>query len=299
METIFGSICPTPPLFNELQARTVFDALSAHIAIIDETGFIIETNAAWRDFGRQNGLPEGYEAMGKNYLTICDSTGGEDAPAARKIADGIRKVAAGEIREFRKDYPCHSAIRQYWYYLRAVRITGESPVRLIISHEDITELKLAEEALRQSREESETRRQELEEMNIALKVLLKQRELDKVDLEKRVLSNIKELVFPYIEKLKRSSLRQREKTFINIVSEHLNDIISPFMQRLSNVNVLLTPQETQVAMLVKDGKTSQEISDILNISEATVGFHRKNVRKKLGIGNKTGNLRSFLMSLAQ
>jgi DNA-binding CsgD family transcriptional regulator len=298
METPPDVSCPDPSLFMELQARVVFDALSAHIAIIDETGRIKETNAAWRHFGRQNGLPEDYDTLNENYLAICDNTKGEDAPMARKIADGIRKVIAGQIREFRKDYPCHSATRQHWYYLRAVRIAGERMVRVIISHEDISELKLTEDALRKSREESETHRQRLEEMNIALKVLLKQRELDKVELEKRVLANIKELVLPYLNKLKHSALKPREKTFVDIVSDHLNDIISPLMQRLSHVHILLTPQETQVATLVKDGKTSQEISDILHISEATVSFHRKNVRKKLGLSNKPGNLRSHLMSLA-
>lgn len=299
METTPDVSCPDPSLFIELQARTVFDALSAHIVIIDENGFILETNKAWRDFGRQNGMPEGYDARGENYLTVCDKTEGEDAPLARKIGDGIRKVTAGLIREFRLDYPCHSATRQHWYYLRSVRVAGGNPVRVIISHEDITELKLAEEALRRSREESENHRQRLEETNIALKVLLKHRESDKVELEKRVLANVKELVLPYLNKLKRSPLKQREKTFVDIVSDHLNDIISPLMQRLSNVNILLTPQETQVATLVKDGKTSQEISDILNIAESTVSFHRKNVRKKLGLNNKPGNLRSHLMSLAK
>jgi DNA-binding CsgD family transcriptional regulator/PAS domain-containing protein len=299
MEKPSGAACPDPSQFMALQARTIFDALSAHIAILDETGVIVETNAAWRLYGRQNGMPEGYDAKGENYLEICDKTEGPEAPAARKTADGIRRVIAGETEEFRQDYPCHSDVQKRWYYLRAVRIAGGNPMRVIISHEDITELKLAEEALRQSREEIEIHRQGLEETNIALKVLLKRRESDQMELEKRVLANIKELVFPYLNKLKRAALQPREKSFVEIVSDHLNDIISPLMQRLSNVNIFLTPQEMQVASLVKDGKTSQEISDILNISEATVSFHRKNMRKKLGLSNKSGNLRSYLMSLSK
>lgn len=274
-----GAACPDPSLVIDLKARTIFDALSAHIAIIDETGVIIDTNAAWRNYGRLSGMPEDYIDLGVNYLTVCHKTEGADAPVAQKIADGIRNVIDGEIREFKHDYPCHSPTQQRWYYLRAVRIADATPVRVIISHEDITELKLAEEALRQSRAESEIHRQDLAETNIALKVLLKQRESDRMELEKRVLANIKELVFPYLNKLKTSSLKPREKSFVGIISDHLNDIISPLMQRLSNVNIFFTPQEMQVASLVKDGKTSQEISDILAISEATVSFHRKNMRK--------------------
>jgi hypothetical protein len=40
----------------------------------------------------------------------------------------------------------------------------------------------------------------LEEVNTALKVLLKRRDEDKVELEKKVMANVDELLKPYIEK---------------------------------------------------------------------------------------------------
>ena len=52
------------------------------------------------------------------------------------------------------------------------------------------------------------------------------------------------------------------------------------------------------ASLVKDGKTSKEIADVLNVSETTVNFHRKNLRVKFGLRNKRTNLRSYLMSIS-
>jgi DNA-binding CsgD family transcriptional regulator len=70
------------------------------------------------------------------------------------------------------------------------------------------------------------------------------------------------------------------------------------MQRLSNASILLTPQEMQIATLVKDGKASKEIAAILNVSEATVHFHRKNLRKKFGLNNTRTNLRSYLLSMS-
>ena len=133
--------------------------------------------------------------------------------------------------------------------------------------------------------------------NIALKVLLKQRELDRVDLEQKVLGNIKKLVFPYMEKLKNLQLNKNQKAMLDIIESHLKDIVSPFLKRLSALNKILTPQELQIATLIKDGKSSKEIAAMLNISLSTINFHRKNLRAKFGLSNKRSNLQSYLSSL--
>jgi DNA-binding CsgD family transcriptional regulator len=287
-----------PLSFSEELAKTVLDSLSAHIAILDANGVILETNRAWCNFSAQSGIPPEFEYKGINYLNICDATTGSDADIAQDVADGIRAVIKGELNEFLLDYPCHSKDSKHWYYLRAIRMSAKEPIRVVVSHEEITDLKLTEEALRKSREALEEQKQSLEEANIALKVLLKQREDDRLELENKVLTNVKELVLPYVEKLKNSRLRPKDKTLAEIIETHLNDIISPLLQKFTHAKILLTPQEMQVAALVKDGKTSKEIADILNVSEATVNFHRKNLREKFGLKGKQANLRSYLMSIS-
>jgi len=286
-------------LFTDELARTVLNSLSAHIAILDETGKILETNVAWQNYAIRNGMPPDYDARGTNYLKVCEAAAGSDAEDAGKVAIGIRSVIRGDLAEFLYDYPCHSEDGQHWYYMRVIRMAGEGPVRVVTSHEEITALKKTEEALRKSQEELIVQKQSLEETNIAMKVLLKQREEDKLELERKVLSNVKDLVFPYVDKLKSGRLKPNEQTLVDIIDNHLHDIISPFLQRLSNASILLTPQEMQVASLVKDGKTSKEIADILNVSETTVNFHRKNLRIKFGLRNKRTNLRSYLISISQ
>lgn len=156
--------------------------------------------------------------------------------------------------------------------------------------EEIDERNLVEAELR-------IKTRDLEELNIALKVLLKKRDEDKLELEEKIVGNVKELIFPYLEKLKRKNFGKREQTYLEIVESNLNAIISPFERTLSSKFIKLTPSEIQVANLIKLGKTSKEIAALSNLSFKTIEFHRDNIRTKLGLKNKKVNLRTHLMSL--
>ncbi|CAB5079425.1 diguanylate cyclase/phosphodiesterase (GGDEF & EAL domains) with PAS/PAC sensor(s) [Olavius algarvensis associated proteobacterium Delta 3] len=286
------------PDFTDPLAQTVLNSLSAHIAILDHQGVIVETNRAWRKFAGRGEMTGDVSSVGVNYLKLCDATTGPEADDAAVVAQGIRSVIAGKEEEFLYDYPCHAPDGKHWYYLRTIRMNGVEPVHVVVSHEEITALKLTEEALRRNENELMEQKQSLEEANIALKVLLTQRENDKVELEQKVLSNVRELVFPYVEKLMNARLKPRERTLVEITHAHLNDVISPLLQRLKSAQMILTPQEIQVAALVKEGRSSKEIADILTVSVTTVNFHRKNLRKKFGLSNTRQNLRAYLMSLS-
>lgn len=282
----------------DVLARTVLNSLSAHIAILDADGVILETNKAWRRFAADNSAGEEDRSIGINYVTLCEAARGAGARDAHNVAKGIRQVIEGHLDEFLYDYPCHSPSGKHWYYMRAIRTADEKPLRVVVSHEDITALKLTEEALRRSQKSLNDQAQSLEESNIALKVLLNQRDLDRQALERKVLSNVKGLVFPYVEKLKAARLKPRERTLVEIIDTHLQDIISPLLQNIANADILLTPQEMHIAALVKDGRSSKEIAEILHISEATVSFHRKNLRIKFGLQSRRVNLRSYLLSMS-
>lgn len=280
--------------------NTAMNSLSANMAILDENGVILETNRSWQRFGLENKIETPADTVGLNYLEICDSTIGdpEEVRKAREVADGIRKVIAGDVDEFATDYPCHSPEEKRWCYVRATRMAAPDPLRVVMSHEDVTAIKLVEEALRERELELELQTQKLEETNTALRVLLKAREEDKQKLEEKVLANVKELIIPYLKDLKNAGLDGRQKAYLEIVESNLNDIISPFLHQLSSKYLNLTPREIQVATLVKEGKATKEIAEMLHLSMNAVDFHRKNIRKKLGLKNKKANLRTHLLSLS-
>ena len=162
---------------------------------------------------------------------------------------------------------------------------------------EIEERKSIEKELRKREEELKINAESLGEMNSALKVLLKKRDEDKTELEEKVVTNVKELIDPYIETLQKSNLSPRQKSCLDVVDNNLKQIISPFLQRFSSKYLNLTPKEIQIASLIKEGKTTKDIADLLTSSVDAVEFHRKNIRKKLGIKNKKMNLRSYLLSL--
>jgi PAS domain S-box-containing protein len=163
--------------------------------------------------------------------------------------------------------------------------------------QEIEERKQVEQELRKREAELETKTNELEEVNTALRVLLKRRDEDKAEIEEKILFNVKELVLPYIERLRGSGMDAKQTACVNILESNLNNIVSPVIHKLSSKFLGLTPTEIQIANLVKEGKTTKDIAEILNSSSSTIGFHRRNIRKKIGIMNRKANLRSHLLSM--
>jgi len=139
----------------------------------------------------------------------------------------------------------------------------------------------------------------LDETSTALRVLLKMRDRDKAELEENILFNVKQLVFPLLEKLKKSRLNNKQISCISILESNLKNIISQFPCRLFLKYLNLSPSEVRVANLVREGKTTKEIAELFNLSGKTIESYRKNIRKKIGIKNKKANLRSHLLSIKQ
>jgi PAS domain S-box-containing protein len=133
---------------SERFAYATLDALSEHVAVLDERGTVIAVNRAWREFAGANSLsPEGL-GEGSNYFAACVSATGEGAADAARFAAGLRAVIGGSLNEFSLEYPCHSPTQRRWFIARATRFELEGHVRAVVTHANITKRRLAEEALR-------------------------------------------------------------------------------------------------------------------------------------------------------
>ena len=166
---------------------------------------------------------------------------------------------------------------------------------------EISARKQMEQELREAHDALECRvaerTRELSETNSALKVLLQQRDLDRVELEDKVLANINDQVMPYIAKLEKLTTGSRERSYLGLLKSSLTEIVSPFSNYLTAKCSTLTPTEIEVTNLIKQGKKTKDIARLMTLSTSTIDFHRNNIRKKLGIQHNKTNLQSYLATL--
>jgi DNA-binding CsgD family transcriptional regulator len=162
---------------------------------------------------------------------------------------------------------------------------------------DITESKQAQDTLLAREQELEDKTHELEEMNAALRVLLKKREDDRIELAEKIQLNAKQLIEPYLDNLKQTRLTPRQASLLDMIVTNLDEIISPFARGLTSAKHKLTPQEIKIASLIRQGKTTKNIAELMSLSSRTIEFHRRKIRHKLGLKHKSDRLQSYLMSL--
>lgn len=124
--------------------QKTLDALLAHIAILNEDGTIIAVNSAWNAFATRNGLIESFCGPGTNYLQVCERSAGERSEEADIVACGIRDVRAGRLPDFHHEYPCHSPAERRWFTVRITRFEIEGESRIVVTHDNITQRKVAE-----------------------------------------------------------------------------------------------------------------------------------------------------------
>ena len=151
------------------------------------------------------------------------------------------------------------------------------------------------ERLKQAEESLEAKTKSLEEVNVALKVLLDGREKASNELAGRILSNAQQLIQPYLQKLKESTLDISQTAWVEIIATNLREITSPFLRNLNAPH--FTPRELEIIQLLKQRKTSREIAELMHIKHEGVEIHRHNIRKKLGLANTRTNLQAYLLSL--
>ncbi|WP_310600873.1 PAS domain S-box protein [Desulfobulbus sp.] len=222
--------------------------------------------------------PEGKAAMADQVGRLRRGVAMQSSDMTLTRRSGVRFPAVASIHPFAR---------------HAGRFT-----RAVGAFRDISELMLIHEKLQSMNDELELRVKErtaeLHESNVALKVLLNKREEDKVTLSGQILANSAKLVEPYLERLLSSGLNEQQRMLVEILRANIEELTVPFANAISSKLSRLTPAEIQVANLVKLGKRTKEIAEIMRLSPGTISIHRKNIRRKLELTHKKTNLQTML-----
>jgi PAS domain S-box-containing protein len=133
------------PLFG-----AVLDALPAHIAILDETGSIVAVNETWRLFVQENGLVSPTCGVGSRYREVCAAATGLGETEAEAVVAGIGAILDGAQKEFSLEYSCAGGLSGRYFVARATAFPAGDRFWAVVAHEEITQRKEVERALRVS-----------------------------------------------------------------------------------------------------------------------------------------------------
>lgn len=258
---------------------TIINSLPGLFFILDEEFRFLR----WND-----NLPKisGYSAKELQRMTCLDFHYEEDRGF---MAKEIKKTFLAGEKQLEADIVMKDgSVKTFFFTARQFNYQNKSCS--VGTGIDITEQKRVENELKNHAES-------LEDANIALRVLMNQKIVNQKDVEEKLQVNVNDLVLPYLQKLKKAGLDDRNKNYLAALERNLHDILSPFMKNFEAAHKNLTPQEIQIIDLLKQGKKTKEIAAMLDASVKTIETHRNHIRKKLNLIKAKVNLRSHILSL--
>ncbi len=137
-------------LESERFAKETLNSIWSRVAVLDENYNIIETNKSWDDSIIQRSFNPLIFPKGENYLKSLESKLSSLHEEGYKLIELIKEVSSGKVNSLSME---HSFLRnnsQVWCLATISRFIGEGPLRLVVKHEDITELKINQRKIEQS-----------------------------------------------------------------------------------------------------------------------------------------------------
>jgi DNA-binding CsgD family transcriptional regulator len=256
--------------------KAFFNAFPGLIALLDEKGTIIQVNRAWIDKGLKSGLFFRPDTIGYNYLELCERAKDEGDETGRKVLEGLKEVLDKRSEVFSMQYSLNiEGILQP--YLLTIFPLPTKPRLIAVVHQEMPKDYSIMSGLAQGTQKEEGSTSE----DLS-------REFKFYDLLENKIIPFFRLIMPSLPSELKNTLFDLEREVRDALLEEAKKY-----HPLSGLSL----REAQVALLVKEGKSSEEIAKLLGLSKSAVDFYRKRLRKKFGLKGKKERLSEYLKEL--
>lgn len=253
--------------------KAFFQVFPGLIALLDEKGTIIQVNRAWVDKGLKSGLFFRPDTIGYNYLELCERAKDAGDDTARKVLEGLKEVLEKRSEVFSMQYSLNiEGILQP--YLLTIFPLPTKPRLIAVVHQEMPKDYSIMSELAQGTEKKEASTSEDLSREFKFYALL----------ENKIIPFFR-LIMPHLPS-------ELKNTLLNLETE----VREALFEEAKKYHPLsgLSLREAQVALLVKEGKSSEEIAKVLGLSKSAVDFYRKRLRKKFGLKGKKERLSEYL-----
>lgn len=282
--------------WQRLFSSRILDKLPVGLALLDRKFVLREQNRTYADYLRIYSPSGPGKALNMCYFDYM--------PGSKlQLENLFRETRDLKMTETLYDYELWLAYKAgkeptYWDANLTPAFDQEGKVSgIVIFCLDVTRRFRALEMARNAEKELAQLSKKLADAKSALRVMLDLKNETQKDLEEQFTVNVHDVVLPLIARLKGGGLNRQHREILDLIESSLFNIASNFAHKLTGPAFRLTPREILIASLIKAGKTTKEIAEMLVISSSSIEFHRANIRKKLGLTNQKINLRSFLLAL--
>jgi len=274
----------------------LLDNIPAGVAFLDRDFILRKQNRTYANYLRNYSPINPDKAIGKSYFDYIPGS-------EYQLGDWFRETRDCGLFETQYDYALRLKYDKgetltYWDATISPVFNADGKTSgILIFCLDVTRRFKATEVASEFQNQLESTLKKLDQAKSTITTLLDLKEEVRVDLEERFSLNASDLLLPLIERLQKSQLNEEQRRILTLIETAVVDITAKFSSKLNSPSLRLTPREILIAFLIKTGKTSKEIADMLTVSPASIEFHRANIRKKIGLTHSKTNLRSFLLSV--
>ena len=274
----------------EARYRTVVEDQTELISRFTSDGKFLFVNSAYCRFFNKNQK----ELIGKKWRPFAFEKDLETIETKLSVLSPTRPAIAIVNRVYKGD----GSICWVQFINRGVFDSSDKLVEIQSVGRDISDLKDIQIALQQKEKELSEKNKKLEKLNIALEVVIEQKNEQLENLRSEIINQYNRFVKPHLEEFKNFSHNQQDAQYLLLIEQGIQHIFSPFARQIMSPDYHFSPMETKIASFITSGMTTKKMAIGLGVSPHTVKYHRKNIRSKLGIKNQKVNLSSCLIGEA-